>query len=66
MANTKEYKVNSIGTPASGSNVHYIGAAPDGGMSHCKLHKFMAFKECLTEKQLMKVLQKYGFYLGEQ
>lgn len=60
----KHITVANIGAPIEGSNVHYIGGKSTGGQSPFRLHKFMAFKEQLTEKQLVKVLEKYNFYIG--
>ena len=60
----KHITVANIGTPIEGSNVHYIGGSSLGEQSPFRLHKFMAFKEQLTEKQLAKVLEKYNFYMG--
>ena len=60
----KHITVANVGTPTPGSNIHYIGGSSSGGQSPFRLHKFMAFKEQLTEKQLVKVLEKYNFYMG--
>lgn len=60
----KHITVANIGTPISGSSVHYIGGYTSGGQSPFRLHKFMAFKEQLTEEQLKKVYEKYNFYMG--
>lgn len=60
----KRITVANVGTPISGSSIHYIGGDPQGGQSPFRLHKFMAFKEQLTEEQLKKVYEKYDFYMG--
>lgn len=60
----KHITVANVGTPTSGSSIHYIGGSSVGGQSPFRLHKFMAFKEQLTEEQLKKVYEKYNFYMG--
>ena len=60
----KHITVANVGIPIEGSNVHYIGGSSIGGQSPFRLHKFMAFKEQLTEEQLKKVYEKYNFYMG--
>lgn len=61
----KRVTIAVIGTPSETPSVHWIGATDTGGESPFKLYKFMAFREQLTEEQLNKVLDKYGFYKGE-
>ena len=60
----KHITVANVGTPTPGSSVHCIGGSSIGGQSPFRLHKFMAFKEQLTEEQLKKVYEKYNFYMG--
>lgn len=61
----KHITVAVVGTNTETSNTQkYIGATDNGGESPFRLHKFMAFKEQLTEEQLKKVYEKYDFYMG--